>query len=824
MYVPPDGPVPAVVAIVGEAPSHEEVEQGRGFVGPSGKILWDLVKRQTGLSRDEVYVSNVCKEPMPDEDWRELDPLGQTLITTELLAELREVSPRVVLAVGARAARALAPDFLDMRTHHGIPLRGESYSVVPVWHPAAALRGDATALPRCAWDLRQYDSPGVWARRDLVYQEDAALPPECVVVAIDTEGSVLHPWCLTWAARQAETVHAGLIRATEGYNLLAFAEWLRASHPTIVLHNSLHDIPVLRAMGVEIAQYPIRDTMIRAFHRQVEPQGLKALAARYFGVCGPSYPEFIEPYWKSRLQAIAQTAIAQNTTLVTHSEKTGRPLKKPREVLTPEAKVLRRRLKNSGLLAESLGPLAPTKTLDLVPEAEARRYAIGDAVLTLRLEERLPPLSPEELDHAVIPMFERMTAVGIRLDQTAIAEALSDLMVETERALTSAQRLSGIADFNPASGDQVAAWCKAEFKVWGTCGLSRMTRDGARESTDDDALQAIKGDHPLVPAILAYRGLQKMRSFFQPLVGLDRLRPNWRLTKVDESEGTGGAPVSGRVSTSEPNILAYPARGPWGKRIRRCFVADPGHVLMSFDYSQIEPRLAGILSGDERLLDVYRHGRDIYTETARALFNITKVDTELHRLPAKITTLSVLYGIQGKRLFERLIAEGCTDSTGAPRFDLNACYRLIERWFDTYSGVRDYAQRLRLDATNNTAAATTMFSDRPRFLPALWLTGDGWPSGKLRAEAERQLLNHRIQGTAADVMKRAQARVWAEGLPAGVEPLLQIHDDLTLQVPVGKEAEVRERVVALMTADSEFFPIPLRVDVHVGHTWADLKG
>jgi DNA polymerase-1 len=361
----------------------------------------------------------------------------------------------------------------------------------------------------------------------------------------------------------------------------------------------------------------------------------------------------------------------------------------------------------------------------------------------------------------------------------------------------------------------VSEWCRQQYIKTGKCGLVRQTASHSREATDERALSQIRTDHPLIEKILAYRELQKMRStFVLPLLGMDRLHPNWLLTRVK----------SGRVATKDPNIMAFPApgRSAWGTRLRECFVADPGWVFVGLDYSQLEMRIAAHLTEDPKLIDIYRTGRDLYVETARELFRTETPEKPRYRTPAKVTTLGTLYGIQAYKLWEQLILFGCVDESGQPWYTIEQCDGLLAGWMGVYSEVPKYIARVVSEARQNNAMVYTALSGRPRYLPALWLEGERYPNSKLRAEAERQAFNHQDQGTAADVVKRAQVRLWAEQCDEW-EPHLQYHDELVLSVRKGREDYWAGRFKTLMEEDSGLFRVPLTVEAKMGETWAGLK-
>jgi hypothetical protein len=207
-------------------------------------------------------------------------------------------------------------------------------------------------------------------------------------IALDTEGSKEKPWGLSWAVKREGFVIAGVIRAKEEDSLTALRDSLQRFRCRVLLHHALHDLPVLRALGVEAAGYVLDDTMARAYHRQVEPQALKDLALRHLGVVGPEYMDLVRPVWEERVRELAESELAQETYHVLRSPKTGRLLKKTRLYRTERGKMLARRMGNAKRLAELLES-PPEMGLDLLSPERATRYSVEDAVMTLLLGERL---------------------------------------------------------------------------------------------------------------------------------------------------------------------------------------------------------------------------------------------------------------------------------------------------------------------------------------------------------------------------------------------------------------------------------------------------
>lgn len=423
--------------------------------------------------------------------------------------------------------------------------------------------------------------------------------------------------------------------------------------------------------------------------------------------------------------------------------------------------------------------------------------------------------TPESLDLAVWPIFARMTERGLRVDLSKLASLRAEVEAELDAQEAALEAYAGRA-LNPYSPDEVGAWLKAEGLAGG-----RKTRTGA-VSTDERTLSQLTDLHPAPGAILECRGLRKLiGTFIDPTIANaerhdSTVHPRWRLTKVK----------SGRPSMEDPNLLAFPTRDAWGKRVRDCFVARPGHLLISVDFSQIEPRVAAALSGDPALREVFASGRDLYADMARRIFREHHPDaaykTEplktLKRQPAKIILLGcVLYGMQAPLLYDELVKWGC-GTPSEPFYSIEACEDFVRRRFEPYPLVGRLVQETARLARAADGWAETR-GGRRRFLPALLCDGHRWPAEKLREEAERQAFNHLIQGTAQEIMKEAMLR--ADGAISGADPLLQIYDEMVYEIP-GSVADERAALLADRMATS-LEGVRIETSWSVGDSWGALK-
>lgn len=839
--------MPCDIAIIGEAPGAAEVRTGRPFVGPSGDIFWQLASKYLWLNRSACYVDNLSQRRLDDEADTKLDVAEFTFWQSSLNQRLDAVAPKMVLAVGAFAARALLGDGFALHVGHGLPHMREGVAIVPVYHPAAALRGDSNSLSLTAYDLAQC---GDWWRGKLSLEPDKSPSTTTVrpwvlydfgsadTLAIDTEwlGTSDTPLCLTATTREGR---AFLIWAHEADKLAEFGEYLRAVKPLVVFHHAQADLKPLRIMGIDIEGWglPWRDTIEMAYLLRHEPQGLKDLAQRHLSLEMEDWETLVGRYYDPKIKAEAEAYVAANTIgptpIVTHSPKTGKPYKKPRGGKITRDKKTKAiatalRKKEIAKLTALLG--WPNPSLADVPQDEIAAYAAKDPDATLRLYTRFAPrlaaqdlLDVESLDNAVLPMFMRMSEVGLPFDKERHGELREYVDAELARLLEDCRSLadSGV-DFNPGSSDQVALWCREQYKRSGICQLRRLTKGRDREAADKRALSAILGQHPLIAAILEYRSLAKLKSSYvdklPSTIGPDgRYHPDWRLKghQRDNGEWTRGI-ETGRAGEW---ILTFPSRTELGRRVRSCFVAPPGYQFASWDLSQIEYRITAALSQDQAMLSAYRSGKDLHHVTVERIFGGNKAQ----RPAAKVVNFRMLYGGGAKALYDGLIQEGIVGPNRDPIYAMAQCDGIIADWWGAYPGVT--ALRERVVAHMRATGYSRTELGRRRYLPAIYLEGDRLDG--LREEAIRQGFNHVIQGTAQEVIKRAMLRVW-QSLHSlahlfDVEPVLQYHDELVFLIPEGTFDRVRIPIEEAMRGDSERYGIPIETSGSAAADWGGLK-
>ena len=269
--------------------------------------------------------------------------------------------------------------------------------------------------------------------------------------------------------------------------------------------------------------------------------------------------------------------------------------------------------------------------------------------------------------------------------------------------------------------------------------------------------------------------------------------------------------MTGRISSSDPNLQNIPIRTELGRRVRGAFVAAPGYVLMAADYSQVELRVLAHISGDERLLEAFRQGRDIHASTAAAVLGIPPDEVTLEqRSFAKRVNFGLLYGMSAFRLARE------TDLTLAEAEDY------VRAYFDSMPGVEVYLEETKQQAAREGYVETLL--GRRRYFPVLQASEEGRRNAIARRAAEREAINMPIQGTAADIIKLAMIRLHRALSERGLRGrlILQVHDELVLEAP---DDEVAETAALVQDVMENAYPmaIPLRADVHVGDNWGDLK-
>ena len=440
-------------------------------------------------------------------------------------------------------------------------------------------------------------------------------------------------------------------------------------------------------------------------------------------------------------------------------------------------------------------------TFNQVDIETATRYAAEDADITLRVHQVLwPQIEASEglryvyqaIEMAVAPVLFRMERAGILLDRDALARQSREL---GEKMLELEQRAFQIAGhpFNLNSPKQIQEIIFGEMKL----PVIKKTPGGA-PSTDEEVLETLAADYPLPRALLDYRGLAKLKSTYTDKLPA-MINPATGRVHTSFSQATA---VTGRLASSDPNLQNIPARTVEGRRIREAFIAPPGHVIVSADYSQIELRIMAHLSDDAGLLSAFAADEDIHAATAAEVFGVplAQVSADQRRM-AKVINFGLIYGMS---------AFGLASQLGIERA---AAQNWIDRYFARYPGVARYMEDTRNQARQH-GYVETVFGRR------LYLPEINSRNPQRRQGAERAAINAPMQGTAADLIKLAMIAVqnWLDETRLGARLILQVHDELVLEVPRGEQDGVMEALPRLMAGVAQL-KVPLKAGIGVGPNW-----
>lgn len=432
---------------------------------------------------------------------------------------------------------------------------------------------------------------------------------------------------------------------------------------------------------------------------------------------------------------------------------------------------------------------------------EAGRYAAEDADITLRLHHALQPqllAVPalysvyRDIEMPLVPVLATIEANGVHIDMAELRRQSQDLGVRMLAGQQKATELAGHT-FNLDSPKQLQAVLFDELKL-----PALVKTPKGQPSTNEEALEAIAEQHELPRVILEYRGLAKLRSTYTDKLP-EMVNPD--TGRVHTSYHQSGA-ATGRLSSSDPNLQNIPIRTDDGRRIRRAFVAPPGRKLLACDYSQIELRIMAHLSEDPGLVRAFEQGADVHRATAAEVFGRALDEvTPNERRAAKAINFGLMYGMS---------AFGLARNLG---IDRGQAQDYVALYFSRYPGVRDFMERMRQQAREQ-GYVETLFGRR------LYLNDINARNQGLRAGAERAAINAPMQGTAADIIKRAMVRVddWLQTQDGQARMILQVHDELVFETESSFLETLRSQVVALMSSAAEL-RVPLVVDAGVGDNW-----
>jgi DNA polymerase I len=441
-------------------------------------------------------------------------------------------------------------------------------------------------------------------------------------------------------------------------------------------------------------------------------------------------------------------------------------------------------------------------TFDQIALEQAAQFAAEDADVTLRLHQALmeklaatPSLAPvlSEIEMPLVPVLARIERQGALVDAKLLgiqSVELGDKMIALERE---AFAIAG-EEFNLGSPKQLGVI------LYEKLGLPVLSKTAKGQASTAEAVLAelAEQDYPLPKVLMQYRSMSKLKSTYT-----DRLpeQINPRTGRIHTTYQQAVA-ATGRLSSNDPNLQNIPIRSAEGRRIRQAFVAPKGYKLLAADYSQIELRIMAHLAKDEGLLHAFRNDLDVHRATAAEVFGVELVDVSVDmRRSAKAINFGLIYGMS---------AFGLAKQIGVDRKQSQA---YIDRYFARYPGVLDYMERTRAQAAEQ-GFVETIFGRR------LYLPDINAKNQALRKGAERTAINAPMQGTAADIIKKAMVSVdgWLTNSGLDARVILQVHDELVLEVRDELVDQVREDIRPYMSGAAEL-DVPLLVEVGVGSNW-----
>jgi len=443
----------------------------------------------------------------------------------------------------------------------------------------------------------------------------------------------------------------------------------------------------------------------------------------------------------------------------------------------------------------------PLANLDI---EQAGKVACGEADMTLRLKERLEgELHSDELwglfndiEMPLVPLLAEMEMNGVLLDKALLMEMSSSLGADMRKLEAGIYSAVG-HQFNINSPQQLSSVLYTELKL--DSKTKRKTQSGF--STDATALEEMKGTHPVIEQILQYRQLSKLKSTYTD--ALPQLI-NPRTGRVHTSYNQTGT-TTGRLSSSEPNLQNLPVRGEIGSRIRQAIIAQPGWLLLSADYSQIDLRALAHISQDAELIATFARDEDVHTHTASEVFGVpdAQVTTRMRRA-AKTINFGVIYGMSGY---------GLQQATDLSREEAEL---FITTYFNRYPGVKQYIETTKKQAASLGYVQTVL--GRRRYIPEINST-----NRLAREAAERMAINMPVQGTSADIIKIAMINLRREMAERGLKTLmtLQVHDELVFEMPPD-EIDIMKQLVGEIMPSAMKLSVPLKIDIKVGKNWGEM--
>lgn len=446
---------------------------------------------------------------------------------------------------------------------------------------------------------------------------------------------------------------------------------------------------------------------------------------------------------------------------------------------------------------------------DVLANTKSASISEAHAKLKILVEKEELTWVFENIEKPLIPIVEAMNTRGVLIDAPYLKDLSREYTKELAKLENKIHAHAGV-EFNISSPKQLGDILFTKLGI-GIEGKRQKKTATGQLSTKESELVKLKDTHPIIEDILAYRSLSKLLGTY-----IDAIPP-----LLDEASRlhttfiqTGAA--TGRMASKDPGLQNIPVKTELGRRIRNAFVATPGFVLTAFDYSQIELRIAAFLSGDEKLIDIFKRGEDVHTAVAAAVFKVPpeEVDAEMRRR-AKVINFGILYGMGVNALKMNL-------DTGAQKVERTEAQAYLTDYFANFAGLAEYLATVKADASR-LGYTKTLFG-RKRFFPGI--------RSKLpfvRAEAERQALNAPMQGTQADIIKLAMIEINAllqKEYKGEAHLILQVHDELIFEIRKEKVKELAPKILEHMQGivpPEKTKGVPILSSSSVGPNWGEMS-
>lgn len=443
------------------------------------------------------------------------------------------------------------------------------------------------------------------------------------------------------------------------------------------------------------------------------------------------------------------------------------------------------------------------KLEDVLNFADTKDFDVAKKAIFAELDRKKVSNVYEDIELPLIPVLHAMEKRGIKIDRSVLAKLAKEYHATADRLEKEIWKHAG-TEFNIGSPKQLG---EVLFDKLGLAGKNMKKTAGGARSTRESELEKLRGMHPIVPLIFEYRELTKLLSTYidaiPPLLdGDDRLH-----TRFIQSGST-----TGRMASENPNIQNIPIKSDLGRAIRGAFVADAGFKLVALDYSQMELRIAAFMSGDRKLIDIFRKGQDVHRAVAAYVFKVPqdKVDAEMRRR-AKVINFGIIYGMGVLALKQNL---------GTSR---DEAQRFYDEYFAEFSALARYLDAVKAETAER--GYTETFFGRRRYFEGIHSK-----IPYIKASAERMAINAPIQGTEADVIKSAMIRVAeylrTEGLEKDAFLLLQVHDELVCEIRADKAEKIAadiEKIMESVLDPSKTGGVVLEARASIGQNWGELK-